>query len=124
MNESDWLAEDFSGIIRIMLFKGVILIMEIVISKAAIEWFKSGMGLIKGDRLRFYAQLYGSSPVQQGFSLAFAKEDPINIVASTELDGIIFFVEETDLWYFDGHDLHVDYHKKEDDLEFKYVKKS
>lgn len=107
-----------------MLFKGEIFIMEIVISEAAIEWFKSGMGLSKGDQLRFYAKIYGSSPVQKGYTLGFSKEEPINIVASTEIDGIIFFVEETDLWYFDGHDLHVDYHKKEDDLEFKYVKKT
>jgi uncharacterized protein YneR len=107
-----------------MMFKGVIFIMEIVISEAAIEWFKSSIGLRKGDHLRFYAQLYGSSPVQKGYTLGFAKEKPINIVASTEIEGIIFFVEEADLWYFDGHDLHVEYYKKEDDLEFKYVKKS
>lgn len=96
--------------------------MEIVITQTAIEWFKSDIGLTKGDQLRFYAQFYGSSPVQQGYSLAFAKEAPINAVVSTEIEGILFFIEDTDLWYFDGHDLHVDYNEKEDELEYKYIK--
>ena len=38
------------------------------------------------------------------------------------MDGIIFYVEESDLWYFNGHDLHVDYDEKKDELEFKYNK--
>jgi uncharacterized protein YneR len=107
-----------------MMIKGVIFIMEIVISDAALEWFKSDIGLTAGDQLRFYSKIYGNSPVQQGYSLAFAKEDPINIAVSTELEGILFFIEDNDLWYFDGHDLYVDYHKKEDELEYKYVKNS
>jgi uncharacterized protein YneR len=107
-----------------MMFKGVTFMMEIVISDGALKWFKNGMGLMKGDQLRFYARIYGSSPVQKGYTLGFDKEKSINSVASTERDGILFFVEENDLWYFNGHDLHVDYHEKEDDLEFKYVKKS
>jgi len=96
--------------------------MEIVLSNQAIKWFKEDVGLKQGDTLRFYVQIYGSSPVQQGYSLAFTKEDPLNIGASTEVDGILFFVEDTDLWYFDGHDLHVDYIEKEDLVEYKYIK--
>jgi uncharacterized protein YneR len=104
--------------------KGVIFIMEIIISDEALKWFKNDIGLTAGDQLRFYSKIYGSSPVQQGYSLAFAKQDPINMVVSTELEGILFFIEDNDLWYFDGHDLHVDYHKLEDDLEYTYVKNS
>lgn len=97
--------------------------MEIIISQTAFEWFKEDIGLTKGDKLRFYAQFYGSSPIQKGYSLAFSNEDPINIAASIEKEEILFFIEETDLWYFDGHDLYVDYHKQEDELEYKYIKK-
>ncbi len=28
------------------------------------------------------------------------------------------FVEVTDEWFFNGHDLHVDYNKEKDELEF------
>lgn len=40
----------------------------------------------------------------------------------TEIDGISFYVESRDEWFFDGHDLHVDYDEKEDELKFDYVK--
>ena len=78
--------------------------MKITLSKEAIDWFKNEMGLEKGEYLKFYAKIYGSSPVQESYSLAFAKEDPIDIAVSTEEEGIIFFVESSDLWYFNGHD--------------------
>lgn len=96
--------------------------MEIVISNQALKWFKEDIGLKSGDKLRFYTQIYGNSPVQKGYSLAFTVEEPLNVSASTEIDGILFYVENDDLWYFDGHDLHVDYDEKEDELEYKYVK--
>ena len=98
--------------------------MNITISDVAINWFKDEMGLTKGDYLKFYAKIYGSSPVQESYSLGFSKEDPIDIIASTEVDGITFFVEATDLWYFNGHDLHVDYNEKKDELEFTYTKEN
>ena len=96
--------------------------MNITISQEAIQWFKEEMSLTNGDCLKFFAKIYGSSPVQDSYALGFAKEDPIDIVAKTEVDGIIFFVEYTDLWFFNGHDLHVDYNEKIDELEFKYPK--
>jgi uncharacterized protein YneR len=96
--------------------------MKISISNVAIDWFKEEMGLTNGDYLKFFAKIYGSSPVQDSYALGFAKEDPIDMSASTEVDGIIFFVEVTDEWFFNGHDLHVDYNEKKDELEFSYTK--
>ena len=94
--------------------------MKLTLSEKAIRWFKDEMGLTKGDTLKFFAQIYGSSPVQESYSLGFAKDFPIDIIASAEVEGIVFYVEETDLWYFNGHDLHVDYNEKKDELEFQY----
>ena len=96
--------------------------MKLTLSEKAISWFKEEMGLTKGDTLKFFAQIYGSSPVQESYSLGFAKDYPIDIISSIEVDGIVFYVEESDLWYFNGHDLHVDYDEKRDELEFKYNK--
>lgn len=96
--------------------------MNITISQEAVNWFKEEMGLTEGDYLKFFAKIYGSSPVQDSYALGFAKEDPIDIIASTEIEGMIFFVESTDLWFFDGHDLHVEYNEKIDELEFAYTK--
>jgi uncharacterized protein YneR len=95
--------------------------MEIKISNQAQKWFKEEIGLEKGVPVKFYVQMYGNSPVQKGYSLAFTKEDPIHNYIGTEVDGILFFVEEPDLWFFDGHDLLVDYDEKLDEIVYKYV---
>ncbi|WP_066311768.1 HesB/YadR/YfhF family protein [Bacillus sp. FJAT-29814] len=96
--------------------------MEIVISNQALKWFKEDIGLTSGDTLRFYTQIYGNSPVQKGYSLAFTVEEPVKVAVSSQMDGILFYIEADDLWFFDGHDLHVEYDEKEDELEYKYVK--
>ncbi|WP_338471882.1 HesB/YadR/YfhF family protein [Niallia sp. XMNu-256] len=95
--------------------------MNITVSQEALNWFKEEIGLKKGDYLKFFPKIYGSSPVQESYALGFAKEDPIDIIASTEIEGMIFFVESTDLWFFNGHDLQVEYNEKIDELEFTYT---
>ncbi len=96
--------------------------MVITITEQAIKWYKEEMELKNGDYIRFYTKFYGSSPVQETYSLGFTKEVPIDIIASTVHDGITFFVEESDLWFFDGHDLQVHYNEKNDEIEYQYSK--
>lgn len=96
--------------------------MKIEISQQALKWFKDELEVKKGDYVRFFAKIYGNSPIQPGYALGFSKDDPIDIAVRTDLDGIVFFVEETDLWYFDGHDLHIEYNEKIDEIEFNYIK--
>ena len=95
--------------------------MEIGLSHAAIQWFKEEVELKKGDKVRFYVKIYGNSPVQEGFSLAFTVDNqPIDMGVKTEKEGLTFFIEGSDLWFFNGHDLFVDYNKQMDELEFSY----
>jgi uncharacterized protein YneR len=96
--------------------------MKITISDQAVKWFKEEMDLTKGEHIKFYAQIYGSSPVQESYSLGFTKDDPIDMIVNTEKEGIVFFIEESDLWYFNGHDLYVDYNEKIDEIEYSYTK--
>lgn len=97
--------------------------LKIVISETAFRWFQEEMGLKTGDKVKFYTQIYGSSPVQKGFALGFARDNsPINPAVYVEKDGIGFYVEESDAWFFDGHDLHVDYNRNRDELEYQYIK--
>lgn len=77
----------------------------------------------KGDSVKFYPQIYGSSPVQENFALSFTVDnEPIDMSVKTEADGLLFFIEGTDLWFFNGHNLHVDYDEKKDELDFSYTK--
>lgn len=97
--------------------------MIIKVSNDAINWFKEEVGLTAGKAVRFYPQIYGTSPVQEGFALAFTIEDkPSKVTINTEVEGITLFVEETDLWFFNGHDLYVEYNGAIDELEYKYEK--
>jgi uncharacterized protein YneR len=96
--------------------------MELKVSKQAVNWFKDEFGVKQGEHIRFYVQFYGSSPIQEGYSLAFTKDNIINRVVSSEVDGVVFFVEESDLWFFDGYNLYVEYDEQEDALEYKYLK--
>nr|WP_295971309.1 HesB/YadR/YfhF family protein [uncultured Bacillus sp.] len=96
--------------------------MKIIIRERAMKWFKEEMELKKGDYVRFYTQFYGSSPVQETYSLGFTKDEPIDLAVSVVMEGITFFIEESDLWYFDRHDLQVDYNEKNDEIEYQYLK--
>ncbi|MFP5114450.1 HesB/YadR/YfhF family protein [Bacillaceae bacterium C204] len=97
--------------------------MEIVISTSALKWFKDEVELKNGDKVKFYPKVYGNSPVQEGFSLGFTVDNyPIDIIVKVEAEGLLFYIEERDLWFFNGHDLHVDYNEKTDEVEYSYTK--
>ncbi|WP_419883991.1 HesB/YadR/YfhF family protein [Peribacillus sp. B-H-3] len=96
--------------------------MKIFINDEAAAWYKDELALKEGDALRFFARYGGYSPIQSGFSLGVNNTDPENPAAQTEKMGISFFVEETDSWYFDGNDLHIEFNRKYNEPEFLYKK--
>ncbi|NNU82931.1 hypothetical protein ETC05_03435 [Geobacillus sp. BMUD] len=93
--------------------------MNIVITKKAFNWYKRELGLKPGDAVRFFVRYGGCSTVQRGFSLGMSKEESVDEpAAQTTVDGITFFVEEGDQWYFDGGNLTVDWDEKSDEPVF------
>ncbi|MEC1157358.1 HesB/YadR/YfhF family protein [Cytobacillus horneckiae] len=96
--------------------------MNIIISDQAVKWYKDEMLLEHGDYVRYFARYGGSSPIQQGFSLGISNEKPVNPEITVDKDGIHFFIEEKDIWYFDGHDLTVEYDDKLAEPQYKYEK--
>lgn len=94
--------------------------MNLKVSKDAASWYKSEMSLKSGDKIRFFVRYGGHSTLQKGFSLGVEKELPIDIGAQTIVDDITFFIEEKDLWYFEGHDLLIKYNQYLDEPEFEY----
>ena len=93
--------------------------MKIMIQPKALAWYKEELDLHEGDFVRFFARYGGCSTVQKGFSLGINKEQPIHIGAKTELNGITFFIEENDLWYFDEHNLMVDFDEQMNEPIFR-----
>jgi uncharacterized protein YneR len=94
--------------------------MNINMSEKAFAWYKDELQLQKGDHVRFFVRYGGCSTVQKGFSLGVHKEEPIDAGAIFEKEGITFFIEERDLWYFDGRNLHIDFDDKLNEPIFIY----
>ncbi|MCL6442519.1 MAG: HesB/YadR/YfhF family protein [Alicyclobacillus sp.] len=92
--------------------------MKITLAPGTVAWFRREMNLLQGDAVRFFVKYGGDSKIHPGFSLGLMVKPQINVAASTEVDGISFFVREEDLWFFDWADLLVAYDADEDDIEF------
>lgn len=94
--------------------------MKIVITDQALNWFYDEMDIQTGETIRFYARYGGSNPFHEGFSLGMSKDDPLNPSVVSKQSGITFFIEKDDEWFFNGHDLIVDYDEIVDELKYEY----
>lgn len=96
--------------------------MNIQVTEEALRWFKEEMEASIGDTIRFYARYGGSSPFHEGFSLGMNREEPHDLGVQKEIDGIYFYIERDDLWFFNDHDLIVDVSQETDELKYNYSK--
>jgi uncharacterized protein YneR len=95
--------------------------MEIKISDQAAEWYVEEMDIKEGSFVRFFARYGGCSTVQKGFSLGISLEEPeAGIGAEIKKNGITYYILEKDLWYFDGHDLEVEFNQNAGEPEYLY----
>ncbi|GLC89038.1 HesB/YadR/YfhF family protein [Lysinibacillus piscis] len=94
--------------------------MDITLTEKALQWFKEEMEVAHGDTIRFYARYGGSSPFHEGFSLGMTREEPIEIGVQTVVDGVTYYIEAKDIWFFNNHNLHVDVNVTIDELQYDY----
>ncbi|QGH35843.1 HesB/YadR/YfhF family protein [Gracilibacillus salitolerans] len=95
--------------------------MEIKVSDQALQWFKDDVEISDGDTIKFQAKYGGYSPIHEGFSLAFALNEPLeDTITITEKNGITFFIDATDAWYFEGYNLIVKYDEELDEVAYDY----
>ncbi|WP_026690281.1 HesB/YadR/YfhF family protein [Alteribacter aurantiacus] len=93
--------------------------MELTISDKAYDWFKEELELEEGEAVHFYVRYGGCGNFQSSFSLAMAKKDPEDPAVTKEVNGVTFYVEKKDEWYFDDKDLSVELN--EDNGEIVYL---
>ncbi|KAA9021034.1 HesB/YadR/YfhF family protein [Niallia endozanthoxylica] len=86
--------------------------MQITMSDKAVEWYKEDLSLTEGDFVRFYVRYGGLNSFVKGFSLGIDKDRPEQSHTRMEKDGITFFIEDDDTWYFDDKDLLIDFNEK------------
>ena len=98
--------------------------MNITITKPALQWFKDEFSFADEGKhyIRLFARYGGCGSIQSGFSLGITQEPPAQIGAETTVDGIIFYIEEADIWYFNDHDVTIKYSRKLDEIEFVHQK--
>jgi uncharacterized protein YneR len=98
--------------------------LKIVITNEALQWFTNEMEAGTGDYIRFYARYGGSSPFHEGFSLGMNREAFHEIGVETVHNHIHFYIEQSDLWFFNDHDLIVSVNEKLDELQYDYQQNS
>ncbi len=96
--------------------------MKIIVSNEAFKWFKQEMDIEPGDYIRFYARYGGSSQFHEAFSLGMNRETPHDLGVETVLEGVHFYIEKDDEWFFNEHDLLVKIDPLHE-LIYEYVKK-
>ena len=93
--------------------------MKIKMSEQVFQWYKEELSLTKGDHIRFYIRYGGLNSFVKGFSLGMEKDTPEETQTRIEKDGITFFIEDRDTWYFDNKDLVIEYNEQLTEPEFR-----
>lgn len=92
--------------------------MKINMSDQAFQWYKEELALTQGDCIRFYIRYGGFNSFVKGFSLGMDKDVPEQSHTKVEKDGVTFFIEDCDTWYFDDKDLVIDFNEQLGEPEF------
>lgn len=94
--------------------------MKLTITPQAQEWFKRELELAEGQGIKFYGKVYGKTQVHDGFSVGMSVDIPESPLIEENVNGMMFFVEESDEWFFKGYDLVVDYDKELDEPRYEF----
>ncbi len=83
--------------------------MKVTITPKVLAWFKEEIKLGANQGVRFFGKVYGKTQVHEGFSVGMSVDSPENPLFAEVIDGVLFFIEENDEWFFKGYDLTIDY---------------
>lgn len=94
--------------------------MKLEVSQEAANWFIHEMDLVAGDSIRFFGKVYGT---RDGFSFALAKMEPSRSLIETMVDGVRFYIEKADEWFFSEIDLNVTFNPERNEPEYHYTER-
>lgn len=75
--------------------------MFISIDERATSWFTTEFDFNYPFSIRMFPQYAGFGQKNKGYSLAFSLETPTTAGYTKVVNGITFFVEENDVWFFE-----------------------
>jgi uncharacterized protein YneR len=94
--------------------------MELTVTDNAQKWFKEEVAPPENLGIRFFGKVYGSTEVHEGFSIGMTVEKPEHPLIEQKINGIEFFIDEADEWFFKGFHLTVDYDPKLDEPVYHF----
>lgn len=95
--------------------------MELEITPQAIDWFKEELLLDEGDSIRIYGKYGGATNVHVGFSTGIEVTSPNQPMLEKKIEGITFFTEESDEWFFAGYTLEITLDDNTNEPKYTYV---
>lgn len=94
--------------------------MKITVLDNAHQWFKNELEIAPGGYVHFFGKYGGSTNVHTGFSTGMSLEEPTKTLVELNKDGITYYVNENDEWFFSNYDLTVDYDKNKDEPVYTF----
>lgn len=94
--------------------------MFISIDEKAATWFTKEFEINKPFSIRMYPQYAGFGQKHKGYSLAFSAETPENIGFTKEINGIMFYIEGTDVWFFEDTETYLSVDDNMNELRVTY----
>ncbi|WP_205774551.1 HesB/YadR/YfhF family protein [Alkalicoccus luteus] len=94
--------------------------MDMSVSNDAAVHMKRDMEVENGASIRFFVRYGGCGNIQTGFSLGVAIDEPVEAAASAESEGVIFYVEDKDSWYFGDRPFYVEWDEAAEEIAFRH----
>jgi uncharacterized protein YneR len=94
--------------------------MIISIDERAATWFTSEFEFNKPFSIRMFPQYAGFGQKHKGYSMAFSAETPANIGFTKEINGITFFVEGSDVWFFEDTETYLSFDNRLNEIQVTY----
>ncbi|WP_066316627.1 HesB/YadR/YfhF family protein [Bacillus sp. FJAT-29814] len=94
--------------------------MFITIDEKAVNWFEKEFEFNNPFSIRMYPQYAGFGEKHKGYSLAFSIETPANAAFTKQVDGIAFYIEENDMWFFENTETYLSVDQLLNELQVTY----
>ncbi|MEG0255864.1 MAG: iron-sulfur cluster biosynthesis protein [Vagococcus sp.] len=95
--------------------------MELEITPEAIDWFKKELLLSEGASVRIYGKYGGATNVHVGFSTGIEVTSANQPMLEKRIDGITFFTEEGDEWFFADYKLEIAMDEQINEPKYTYL---
>ncbi|MEH7544765.1 MULTISPECIES: HesB/YadR/YfhF family protein [Bacillaceae] len=98
--------------------------MFISIDEKAALWFTKEFEMNKPISIRLFPQYAGFGEKNKGYSLAFSIEQPADAGYAQEMNGITFYVEGNDVWFFKDTETYLSVDEALEEIQITYKEKA